>query len=95
MSDLSNDYILKSVRVEPEKIEVSGNIDIIGNMTYLATENISLAEMTQPTKKTVKLLITRWSYGFYSRSYCYCRYNEKDTDTTSHTVTKETDNTKN
>ncbi|MBM6691447.1 hypothetical protein H9X75_10455, partial [Fusobacterium mortiferum] len=37
MSDLSNDYILKSVRVEPEKIEVSGNIDIIGNMTYLAT----------------------------------------------------------
>lgn len=57
MSDLPNDYILKSVRVEPEKIEVSGNIDIIGNMTYLSTENISLAEMSAPTKKTVKLVI--------------------------------------
>lgn len=57
MSDLSNDYILKSVRVEPEKIEVSGNIDIIGNMTYLATENISLADMSAPTKKTVNLVI--------------------------------------
>lgn len=57
MSDLSNDYILKSVRVEPEKIEVSGNIDIIGNMTYLATENISLADMSAPTKKTVNLVV--------------------------------------
>ena len=40
MSDLSTDYILKSVKVEPEKIEVSGNVDIIGNMTYLSTENM-------------------------------------------------------
>lgn len=40
-----------------KKIEVSGNIDIIGNMTYLATENISLADMSAPTKKTVNLVI--------------------------------------
>ena len=45
MSDLPMGYILKSVKVEPEKIEVSGNSDIIGNMTYLSTENISLANI--------------------------------------------------
>lgn len=57
MSDLSTDYILKSVKVEPEKIEVSGNIDIIGNMTYLSTENISLANITESTKETVNLIV--------------------------------------
>lgn len=57
MSDLSTDYILKSVKVEPEKIEVSGNIDIIGNMTYLSTENISLANITKSTKETVNLIV--------------------------------------
>ena len=57
MSDLSTDYILKSVKVEPEKIEVSGNVDIIGNMTYLSTENISLAKTTESTKQSVRLKV--------------------------------------
>lgn len=57
MSDLSTDYILKSVKIEPEKIEVSGNVDIIGNMTYLSTENISLAKTTESTKQTVRLKV--------------------------------------
>ena len=57
MSDLPMGYILKSVKVEPEKIEVSGNPDIIGNMTYLSTENISLANVTKSTKQTVNLIV--------------------------------------
>lgn len=57
MSDLPMGYILKSVKVEPEKIKVSGNSDIIGNMTYLSTENISLANITKSTKQTVNLIV--------------------------------------
>lgn len=56
MSDLSNDYVVKSIKAEPDKIEISGNADIIGNLTYLSTEEISLAELTKPTTKTVKLI---------------------------------------
>lgn len=96
MSDLSNDYILKSVRVEPEKIEVSGNIDIIGNMTYLATENISLAEMTQPTKKTVKLLVPDGVTASIQEVTITVDIMKKDADTTvNHSAKKETNNTKN
>lgn len=56
LSDLSNDYVVKSIKAEPDKIEISGNADIIGNLTYLSTEDISLAELTKPTTKTVKLV---------------------------------------
>lgn len=56
MSDLSNDYVVKSVKAEPDKIEISGNAEVIGNLTYLSTEEISLAELTKPTTKTVKLI---------------------------------------
>ena len=57
MSDLPNDYILKSLKVEPDKIEVSGDTNIIGNLTYLETENISLANVTGSTVITTKLLL--------------------------------------
>ena len=57
MSDLPTDYILKSVKVEPSKIEISGKADTIGNMTYLSTENISLANTTKSVKQTVKLIV--------------------------------------
>lgn len=56
MSDLSNDYVVKSIKAEPDKIEISGNAEVIGNLTYLSTEEISLAELTKPTTKTVKLI---------------------------------------
>lgn len=56
LSDLSNDYVVKSVKADPSKIEISGNAEIIGNLTYLSTESISLAELTQPTMKKVKLI---------------------------------------
>ncbi len=57
MSNLPNDYILKSLKVEPDKIEVSGNVDVIGNITYLETENISLVDMTGSSVLNVKLVI--------------------------------------
>lgn len=57
MSDLPNNYILKSVKVEPDKIEVSGDENIIGSMTYLPTENISLSELTGSTALTVNLVL--------------------------------------
>ena len=57
MSDLPKDYILKSVKVEPEKIEISGDADAIGPLMYLPTESISLANMTKATTLTVKLSV--------------------------------------
>ncbi len=57
MSDLSSDYILKSVKVEPQKIEISGDTQLIGGITYLPTENISLAELTKSDTLVAKLAV--------------------------------------
>lgn len=65
-------------------------------MTYLATENISLAEMTQPTKKTVKLLIPDGVTASIQEVTITVDIMKKDADTTvNHSTKKETDNTKN
>ena len=57
MSDLPKDYILKSVKVDPEKIEISGSADSIGPLAYIATDNISLADMTKSSSFPVQLAV--------------------------------------
>lgn len=57
MSNLSKEYILKSVKADPDKIEISGDTDAIGAITYIPTEDISLSNMTKPSSFKVKLAV--------------------------------------
>lgn len=54
-SDLSTKYLLKSVRVEPQKVQIGGDADKLNKINYISTQPISLADVTETTTKTVGL----------------------------------------
>ena len=55
--DLSKDYELTGVRVDPAKIEIAGKNSVISGISSIETEKLSLTDVTRNTEKTVKLIL--------------------------------------
>ena len=53
--DLPIGYATANVRLDPSKIEIAGEEQLINHLDSISTEKISLAGMTKSGKKTVKL----------------------------------------
>lgn len=49
MGDLSDEYILKSYSIDPDKIEISGQDNVLSNISYISTMPISLSDIKKPT----------------------------------------------
>ena len=56
-TDVAKGYELAGVRVDPMKIEIAGNEQVISGITSLDTEKISLADVIKNTDKSVKLVL--------------------------------------
>ena len=54
-SDLPAQYIVNSLKMEPSKIEISGDEKLVDAVSMVETETISLAALTGSVKKEVKL----------------------------------------
>ena len=54
-NDLLPEYMIKSVKTEPEKIDIYGDQRIVDKIEFIDTENISLANIDKDTIKEVKL----------------------------------------
>lgn len=54
-NDLSDKFVLKSIRIDPAKIDIFGDQRIVDTLDFIETEKISLAELTKPTTKEIKL----------------------------------------
>lgn len=54
-NDLPVDYLLKSIRIEPSKIDIFGDQRIVDTLESIETEKISLADIMKPTTKQIKL----------------------------------------
>lgn len=53
--DLPDNYILKSYSIDPDKIEISGQDNVLSSVSYVPTQQIPLANITKPTTLSVKL----------------------------------------
>ena len=56
-TDLTKGYELAGLRVDPMKVEIAGNEQVISGITSLDTEKISLADIVKNTDKNVKLVL--------------------------------------
>lgn len=56
-SDLPAEYTLDSLKATPDKVEITGNPQIISTINYLDTEKFSLGKITASGDQTVNLLI--------------------------------------
>lgn len=54
-NDLPERYLLNSIRIEPAKIDIFGDQRIVEKLDFIETETISLADLTKPVTKEVKL----------------------------------------
>lgn len=54
-NDLSEHFILKSLKIEPAKIDIFGDQRVVENLNSIQTEKISLAGITKSTTKEIKL----------------------------------------
>ena len=54
-NDLLPEYMIKSIKTEPEKIDIYGDQRIVDKIEAIDTENISLANIDKDTIKEVKL----------------------------------------
>lgn len=56
-SDLPESYILDSLKASPDKVEITGNPEIISTVNSLNTEKISLQKLTGSATQTVKIAV--------------------------------------
>lgn len=54
-ADLPEKYVLRSIKVDPSKIDIFGDQRIVETLNFIETEPISLAGMTKSATKEVKL----------------------------------------
>ncbi len=56
-SDLPENYVLDSLKASPDKVEITGNPEIISTVNSLDTEKMSLKKLTGSTTQTVKIAV--------------------------------------
>lgn len=54
-NDLADRYVLHTIKIDPAKIDIFGDQRIVEKLDFIETETISLADVTKPVTKEIKL----------------------------------------
>lgn len=54
-NDLADRYALHTIKIDPAKIDIFGDQRIVEKLDFIETETISLADVTKPVTKEIKL----------------------------------------